>query len=291
MISSQLSALACCLSESDIELIILQGLSMHMIYKSPGLRPMGDMDILVDPQKKDALIKLLKSHGYQTPNPLFPDNQYKNGVWLDIHTHVLNLDRIKTRSFVFPIDMTYFRKRASPHPDHPHILIPSSCDNLVALCAHALKHSYSKLIWIADIHELLLTILEKPDGWKNVVHHSKYWKQEKVVLYALLISEHMFGLMVPTSVKKELGITQMGAIEKYFIRKRLKGITSLEFGNILWVFIIKGLGKKSGFILETLFPRKEILDQIFSGNKKKYFLIQRVIQIMMQIVSQVRKMR
>ena len=258
------------LEKARIPVIALQGLSLiKTLYQNPGLRQLGDMDLMVKPSDKDRLKELLFQAGFLSPFPNYPDILFKSGVLIDIHTHVLNLDRIKSRRYLFPEDLAPMWEKAIPLFNQANgLLILDHCDNFIALAAHALKHSYSRLIWLVDLHELFIKWANNANGLDEVVGRARFWHQERVVLYALILLERIFDLKIPFRVKRELGIRDLGMLEKHLIRLKLRGLSSNELCIPLWLFNIKGVGKKLKFIKENLFPEDEIMDQIFDKNSR-----------------------
>ena len=257
--------------KAGIPVIALQGLSlMNVIYADPGLRPLGDIDLMVKPYAKKRLKKLLFHAGYWAPYPAYPNLLFKAGVLIDIHTHVLNLDRIKSRRYIFCEDLEPMWEKAVPMFDQPDGLLSlDPYDNIIALAAHALKHSYSRLIWIADIHECLLKWTDNTCGWKAFLERAVFWRQERMLLYALIFVEKIYKIKIPLWVKHELGIDKMGLLEKHLIRLRIRGFSSDALCIGSWLCNIREFRKKMEFIRETLFPKDEIMDQIFNKNSRK----------------------
>jgi hypothetical protein len=261
-IVSKIHQIAAVFRQARIPVIALQGLSVVLLYKHPGLRSMADADLMVKAHHKAAVRGLLIEAGYR-PVPLYPDLLAKDGFLIDIHVHLLNLDRIRSRRYIFPEDL-------SPMWDNAVVLFKKQdgllgldpYDNYIALSAHALKHSYSRLIWLADLHESLLALTGKPIAWAELAERARFWKQEKVVLYSLILIERIFGLDVPLQVKLELGIEQLTILEKRLLNMKIRGLSSSELCLVLWLCNIKGAVNKLKFILETIFPRKEIMAQI-----------------------------
>jgi putative nucleotidyltransferase-like protein len=258
------------LEHARIPVIALQGLSLiKTLYQDPGLRQLGDMDLMVKPGDKDRLKELLCQAGFCTPYPNYPDILSKSDVLIDLHTHVLNLDRIKSRRYLFPENLVPMWEKAIPLFNQANgLLILDPCDNFIALAAHALKHSYSRLIWLVDLYELFIKWANNANGLDEVIGRARFWHQERVVLYALILLESLFDLKMPFRVKRELGILELGLLEKHLIRLKLRGLSSNELCIALWLFNIKGVGKKLKFIKENLFPEDEIMDQIFDKNSR-----------------------
>ena len=266
--------------EAKIPVIALQGLSILNVYGDRGLRPLSDLDLMVREDQKDRLKALLAEAGYRNLVTAYPDILHKDGISIDIHTHILNLDRIRNRRYLFPEDLTPMWERATPlFKESDGLLVLDSYDNFIALAAHALKHSYSRMIWLSDLYESLLQLSNCNDGWEKIVTRAQYWQQEKIVLYSLILLEGFFDLKTPFRVKRDLGIKRLSMLEKCLINLKLKGFSSKELCIPLWLCNIKGTGKKLRFIKETIFPRSDIMLQLSSDSYRKlkrYSYIKRI---------------
>ena len=251
-------------AQAGIPVLALQGVTLIKLYRDPGIRPLIDADLMIRDHHREKFRRLLLDEGFSTPYPVYPDLLFKDGVWIDIHTHILNLNRIKNRQHLFPKDLHTMWERATPFFGNDEgMLRLDPFDNFICLSAHALKHSYSRLIWLTDLHEALNALTMTSGGWEKVVKRAGFWQQEKTVLYALLILEGIFHQKIPDWVKARLGIERMGLMEKYLIGLKLNGFSSDRYCNALWIFTIRGFCPKVRFLAETLFPRKEIMAQIF----------------------------
>ena len=292
-IAAEAKALSVRLEEAGIPVVALQGLSILSVYGDPGLRELGDADLLVKPVHKQLLKMLLWEAGYRMPTFMYSDLLCKDGIWIDIHTHILNLERIQSRSYLFPEDLTSMWERAMPFSDQSDgLLLLDPYDNFIALAAHALKHSYSRLIWLVDLHESLLEWAKDSNGWKDMVARAQLWRQEKVVLYGLILMERIFNLNVPLWVKKNLGIQKLNILEKHLLRLKLRGFSSNELCIGLWLCNIKGTKRKLKFIGETVFPRREIMAQLFPqapSRKMRIVYVQRILNALILLGSNLRQ--
>ncbi|MCP4680784.1 MAG: nucleotidyltransferase family protein [Desulfobacterales bacterium] len=256
----QIESLSHRLGNSGPPVMAIQGLSVADIYGDPGLRPLGDADLMVPPGSKGRFRIVLLEAGYTIPDFSYVDLYYKDGLWIDTHTHILNIDRIKSRKHLFPEDLTSLWERAVPFSEKLPIFIrPEPVDNFIALSAHALKHGYSRLIWLVDLHELLLNGLD----WQELTARAGFWRQEKVVLYALILVEEFFHLSIPVKVKDDLGAKRLNRLEKHVIRLLIDGFASNHICYALWLCNIKGIKNKMEFIRESAFPGDKIMAQIF----------------------------
>lgn len=265
-----IKALAVPLDHSGIDVIALQGLSVLRLYGDPGLRPLSDVDLMVREKDESRLKALLEERGYRKMSCEFNDLYCSTRIRLDLHTHILNLERIRTRQSLFPEDLGSMWKKALPFFDRPgSILLLDPYDNFIALAAHALKHGYSRLIWLCDLHEWLLEHALTLESWKNLVNRSRFWTQQRIVLYALLLVESVFDFKVPSRVKNELGCKKLSRLERYLLSQKAGGISLNTLCLVLWFYNIEGVKNKFRFIRETLFPRDEIMEQIFFKSAEK----------------------
>ena len=264
-IIEEAEAISKILKQAGIPVVALQGLSLMTIYGDPCLRPLGDADLMVKPVHRASLRELLCAAGYQNPIETHPNIFLKNSICIDIHTHVLNLDRIRSRQYLFPADLTSMWDRTKPLFDRSGDLLSlDPFDNFIALTAHALKHGYSRLIWLVDLHESLLKMCDNANCYENIIERARFWHQERIVIYALILVEEIFGMRTPVWFKKELGINRLNVLEKYLLLKKIRGRVQRELFNLLWLYNIKKIANKIEFIKETAFPRDEISVRSFN---------------------------
>ena len=114
-----------------------------------------------------------------------------------------------------------------------------------------------------------------------------YWRQAKPVLYALLLMEGILGTAVPKELKGHFGVQRLNALERYLIRLKIRGFNSSLICPLLWLCDIPGLARKLQFGVETVFPRREIMEQIrrdryWKPGRKEY--LQRIRQSVQALV-------
>ena len=286
-IMDEAEALSKRFKQAGIPVVALQGLSLMTIYGDPVLRPLGDVDLMVKPIHKFRLKELLYNAGYQDPLNTHPNLFLKDNVCLDVHTHVLNLDRIHSRKYLFPVDLSSMWDRAEPLFDQSGgLLTLDPFDNHIALTVHALKHGYSRLIWLVDLHESLLKLRGMDNGLEKIMERARFWHQENTVLYSLVLLEGIFNIQLPFRFKRELGITRLNILERYLLSKKIHGFTPRELFYLLWLFNIKGIKNKIRFIKESVLPRDEIMAQIFhdySTHAKGSIYVKRIGEVMIKM--------
>jgi hypothetical protein len=116
--------------EAAIEPVLVKGWAASRFYPEPGLRPYGDIDLLVKPEH------------YQTAAELLARTEAKD-CWVDLHRHFSELnDR--------PMGMLFERSLLLPLGEGA-VRVLSAEDHLALLAIHLLKHGAWRPLWLCDI--------------------------------------------------------------------------------------------------------------------------------------------
>lgn len=79
------------LKGAEIRFVPFKGIVLKDYYPVPETRSMGDIDILIDSDKRDCVKAVLTKAGFQCINSSGPEWAYtKNGIRVEIHTSILN---------------------------------------------------------------------------------------------------------------------------------------------------------------------------------------------------------
>lgn len=135
------------------------GRLMETVYGDPGLRPVSDLDLVVHPADWGAFRRILDAEGFKNASPLAVSPQRGRLRWvfspyfrrgrvdlelhfapLGVHLPLVDEDAIWASTRTLRIGGTDARVLAAEH-------------ELAYLCAHALQHSFSRLLWLVDIAE------------------------------------------------------------------------------------------------------------------------------------------
>jgi hypothetical protein len=151
--------LARTLAQADVRFIFLKGAALaHTLYEAPWLRPMCDVDVLIDPKRFDASLKALSIAGFRLPSdrvlaftrevskcvPVAPPDGLE--VELELHWSVVQEQRQR-------VDVAALFERAQPFELAG---TPAWALGPVDLLLHqTVHHSYHvfepKLIWLMDL--------------------------------------------------------------------------------------------------------------------------------------------
>ena len=130
------------LAQASIEAILVKGWAAAGLYPERGLRPYGDIDLLVRPEQSEAALKLLAGSEVQD-------------CWIDLHKGISELDDR-------PIRELFERSQRLPLHEGT-VTVLSSEDHLALLAVHLLKHGAWRPLWLCDIGAAIESLPENFD--------------------------------------------------------------------------------------------------------------------------------
>ena len=251
------------LNQQGIDVVLLQGIDLlQRIYDDVGLRPVTDIDLWVRESDCPGLTNILSSLGY-LKDPLYPLTFRKGATILDIHTHILWAERIKARALLLAKGQDLIiQNTAQIEFENLKIWCLDPYDRIIYLGLHLLKHNASRLIWLVDIKNLVADW--KAVDWDALLDRAQLLGQLKCIRYIDFLLDILLDYQAPTDVRQRIQRTKLHIIEKKLLRQRLKKESLPEWSTLILFSSGKGLLKGMMFILETLFPRPDILRQVFA---------------------------
>jgi hypothetical protein len=250
------------LEHHGLEVVLLQGIDLlARVYDDFGLRPLTDIDLWVLEKDRRALEDVLMGLGYRK-DPLYPLKFRKKATLLDLHTNILWADRITSRRFLLAKTQDHIY-RHTRREEFEGLTVRSlgTYDRIIYLSLHLLKHDAQRLIWLVDIRNLMVDW--KISDWKALLTRANELGQRKALSYILFLLIHLLDFQVPPEAHQFMEKMRLNLIETYLLRRRLRGNVLPLWAPLVLFSPEKGMRRRFIFILETLFPRPEILRQIF----------------------------
>lgn len=118
------------LGETSIKAILVKGWAAAGLYPERGLRPYGDIDLIVRPEQ------------YQAASEILGGPEVKD-CWIDLHKKISELDDR-------PIQHLFDRSRQLPLGEGT-VPVLAAEDHLALLTVHLLKHGAWRPLWLCDI--------------------------------------------------------------------------------------------------------------------------------------------
>ena len=180
------------------------------LYPDVGLRPMGDIDILIHPQDYDQAIACMLDQGFNLlPYPDLPfgkkyawahDLQHLDkNVWIDLQWGVMQLewDIAGEGSFYFDSEKMWQNAQLMTVQDY-QIYVPKLEDMLFHLCIHLEGHRYAELVLFCDIAEFIRQYGAGLD-WDYLFDLARKHNAQSSIYYVLLVTHKLFGCSLPSS--------------------------------------------------------------------------------------------
>jgi hypothetical protein len=253
------------LNQENVPVVLMQGVALlQQVYPDVGLRPMKDIDLWVLSKDVDELVGSLVDLGFE--REVFYPNTYKKGeTFIDISTHILWADRIKARSLLLNKDQEcIFRDSRATDFEGEKAQSLNPYDQVLYLGLHTIKHFAERLIWLVDIKGLIKDW--KRAEWKALRHRAHELGLPKVMPYIFFLLEDLLDYRLPSDGRAILKETHLNILEKAILKKRKNTDSLPGWSQLLLLPAGKGTLKKLAFFFETLFPRPEILRQVFAGS-------------------------
>ena len=208
-------------------------------YGNVGLREFVDLDLVV-PDSKFALLakNVLISRGYHLDYDLNPALE-THFLRTQCEYHLFSPDRktfieihwkIFHDYFSFPFSISdAWRRMIHVKVLERDQLSFSPEDSILILCAHATKHTWSRMIWIIDI---ALLIRKNPGiDWNRLLGSAEALGSKRMLFFGLYLVEKLFGLSFPQNLKDKInGDVTLNSLGKMVFRQwRRKATEKVDF--------------------------------------------------------------
>jgi hypothetical protein len=251
------------LNQTKSPVVILQGMPLlQQIYEDIGLRPMTDIDVWVLPDHFQAVEKSLIRLGYRK-DMVYPKTFKKNSTTIDVNAHILWADRIKSRRFLLNVSQEEIYNNCMVIDfDGAKARCLDRYDQILYLSLHAFKHCANRLIWLADVKNLIVDW--KTADWQALFDRARQLGQVNAIHCILFLIGHLFDFKPPAGIQTMVEGHRIGYLESAILNKRLNGQPLPAWAPVVLLTAGKALPKRLAFIVENLFPRPPILRQIFA---------------------------
>jgi hypothetical protein len=253
------------LNQENVHVVLMQGVALlQQVYPDVGLRPMKDIDLWVLSGEYDKLVSSLVGLGFQREE-FYPSTYKKSDTFIDISTHILWADRIKARGLLLDKDQeSIFHDTRATDIEGEKARCLNPYDQVLYLGLHTIKHFAERLIWLVDIKGLIKDW--KRAEWKALKLRASELGLVKVMPYILFLLKDLLDYRLPSDGCKIFKETHLNILEKAILKKRKHRDSLPGWSQLLLLPAGKGTIKKLAFFFETLFPRPEILRQVFAGS-------------------------
>lgn len=259
------------LNENQIPFVVLKGGALlASYYDDRGIRPMNDVDILVDEPFISRTIELLRSSGWQPQDEESLDVNHHaghaitflnaDGMELDLHWHVIY------QCCWDGADSAYWENTEKAFLIGVDINILNPTLQLFHTCAHGLRwNELSSIRWIVDA----MTILEKRGediDWLLFLQETKSKKLTHTIKKAVSILQNDFRAQIPDSLMMELNQIPVSDTERK-LHDVLSGTSKYKYVKIRWYIYSLGMIDKS--LIQKLIGLPSYLQAVWNLKSRK----------------------
>ncbi len=234
--SAAVAALAQSFLSQRVDLLLLKGAALApTIYHQGGLRPFGDIDLLVRENDIDAARKILETGGYQIAPGLLSEKfsrryhvnlPFVRGAPPPVHVelHWRLTDRFSGIQFDHTALFARARRIQLPAGEASSLALE---DELIYLAAHLDNHGYlnrsivergdgafislhelsgDRLIWFTDLHEL---IVAGGLDWASVIARARLVRADGALAISLRLMRSLLGTPLDERVLQELPLPEL----------------------------------------------------------------------------------
>ena len=222
---------------------------------------MDDIDLLILPEHLEKLKKVLIRLGF-TPNTTYPMTWDRQGICLDLHLDVVHGDRIAGRLKALPITVEKVFQESRPVPEFRSLGMLSPHDAIICTAVHALKHGFSRDIWLMDAFYLL-------NRYPQTITRPEKLIKRALDLRASLPLFILFALLetLPNNLDLRFAYRlrpeKFGFLPRLFLKSFQKTQHIPHAGEIFYLFLMDSHRHQIAFLLETMFPSRQVLQQLF----------------------------
>jgi hypothetical protein len=198
------------LVEAGLEPVVFKGPALSMRYPAPGLRPMGDIDVILPRADHSKALAALRRHDWQVVRA-FDRLHYDTilahpdvpGLDLELHHELFSWHDRPNR---LRADDLWNRRVAIDCLGTPAFGLAVE-DEVIALAAHAGKpyHCFGRLIWTADLAVVAAdATAHREIDWEMVRHRAARSRCQTVLAVGLLQAGRI-GVDSPVELKEITG--------------------------------------------------------------------------------------
>jgi putative nucleotidyltransferase-like protein len=225
--------------------------SVEGIYADSGARPFEDHDLLVLPsdlhRARQAFVRL----GF---TELGPRLHRRGGTIVDLHDDPLGACRRPTRSRLLSltVEMLFSRASSGAVAGAPALVLGTE-DELLLLAIHLVKHSFDRLIRIADLAHLVASRRASLD-WGSLRARAETCRALPLLACALEATT-ILGQGAPERLEPA---RRRGLLERFLMRRALELRPVPYGGDLLMALTAPSWAAGAGFLIDALLPSGEV---------------------------------
>lgn len=209
--TKELTGLLTAFTQAGLEAMPFKGPALgQSLYNNVGLRPFGDLDILIHRADFSAIKALLLERGYKPYRTFSPEEEARflatqmgfefvskdERSVVEVHWSFLN----SVHSFRLS-ERDVWQKKVQLDLAGTTVDVFSPAHLLVYLCAHGSKSLWARLRWVCDVAELVAQ--HQDDAfWQEVLHVAKISRGTRMLFTGLRLAHELLEAPLPPHIRR-----------------------------------------------------------------------------------------
>ena len=256
------------MADAGIEPVLLQGVSMlQQVYEDVGQRMLTDIDLWLPGTDEPLVTRTLSGLGYRRYRN-YPHLYQKRNTVVDVHYHLLWEDRLRSGAYLIKGDASSILRSARRiQIDGQPARLLGRADELFYLTMHLIKHRADRLIWLLDLQRLTAGWIAS--DWHAWRQHCTELGQPMLPVYLAYMLDQNLCRSMPGYAARIPTMPGLNSLQCQALKQRKKkGALPLWAPYILYS-TGTGLKGRLSYAVEALFPRPEVLRQMYPDLPKK----------------------
>ncbi len=247
--------------------ILLKGISLlNTVYQNPGLRHLGDIDLLIRKQDYPDLRENLESADYVFSDEMqgLADPRDLNSILCHkisppspqpaLHIHWNLINTVLPVSLTHPrVDLDALWKESVPLTAHPSLRVLTPTHQIIYCAYHHLKHSFDRLIRLHDLDKTIRYYQDSID-WSEVLNETHRFNLARTVYYPFHLAKRVLATPIPDPVMDSLRPRKLSLLEHRMVQCLDRGGKPVYGHAIVYLALQKGWHHKLYFLYRCFFP-------------------------------------
>ncbi len=266
----ELDSLLMQFQQAEIPVIVLKGAYLaQAVYASPGLRVMGDLDLLVPYAKIKPAIALLQACGFTSERPFWPDVDgamhyhappaVKALTMVELHWNLSG----DSRPLQIDVEELWQQKQpCKPYPPGVYALGPAHL--LLHLATHA-SYGHRFRNQLRTLCDIAAVLEQHPESlnWSDLQETCQRWQAERGVYLALRLTQALLGAPLPEQVLASLRPADWKESALEWARVRLFQSDPVLSENYNRMLHGSSLKEKIAALFRGLFPSRQVMSMLY----------------------------
>ena len=261
---ADLAELATAIGKAGLTPVALKGAALiGRIYDDPALRPITDLDLLVDRAEAGGIRESLVSLSY-TQTPAYPNLFCRGATVIDLHEDVVGSFRISGRAGAIDLPTGALLRSSVPLDQYAPLRRLDPLDEILVLSYHLVKHGFGRLIWLVDLARCL-DALGDARGPGRLAIRAQEAGMAPLLEFSLAVLRERLAWEGNREMARNFPRRPIRTLDRYLLSISARPDAPQILEPVLLARNISNAGLRWRYLLEAAFPRPTVMRQVVGG--------------------------